>query len=243
MITRAQVEHFWRHGYVGGIDLLRPETCTRIWRHVEHSHRTQGPRAWQDPSDPLARLLRGLARHPGVLAVMRSVLGPDLMVRNAEIFAKEPGTQKHIEWHVDTHVRWPASRGMVNLWLALTPSNPETGCLQVLPDQFQGDPPYIPRNNQDLTFPRSVYENMDKSTVVALPLSPGQASLHHFRTPHYSGWTQTDQRRIGFVVRFLGADVTPEAAECRQATLVSGQALPGIRHREDIPLGWTSNRG
>lgn len=242
MISPDQVQHFWRHGYVGGVDVLTPAVCARIWRHVDRSERLEGSDTWADPDHPVARLLRGLARDPKLLSVMRAVLGPDLMIRNAEIFTKEPGSDKHIAWHVDTHVRWPESRGLVNLWLALTPSTVETGCLRVLPDLHTGDPAHVSRDREDLTFPDPVAAAMDTTTAVDLELQPGQASLHHFRTPHTSGWSRSGQRRIGFVVRFLGAGVTPEAAECGQATLVSGTALPGFGLRPDFDLGWTTNR-
>jgi ectoine hydroxylase-related dioxygenase (phytanoyl-CoA dioxygenase family) len=50
----------------------------------------------------------------------------------------------------------------------------------------------------------------DKTDIV---LRPGQVSLHHGRMIHGSGPNSSEDRRIGFVIRYVSPDVMQEVAQ------------------------------
>ncbi len=65
----------------------------------------------------------------------------------------------------------------------------------------------------------------DKTDIV---LRPGQLSLHHGRMIHGSGPNHSDDRRIGFVIRYVNPDVLQEVAQKDYAMLVEGPTEPVI---------------
>jgi hypothetical protein len=74
-------------------------------------------------------------------------------------------------------------------------------------------------------------------------LMAGEASLHSFRTVHWSGPNATDARRVGLAIRYVRADISREeraaAPTTREtATLVSGTYDPAIGSfdLEPVPL-------
>ena len=64
----------------------------------------------------------------------------------------------------------------------------------------------------------NVHQN-DKTDII---LKPGQLSLHHGRMIHGSGPNSSNDRRIGFVIRYLTPDVMQEVADVDYAILVRG---------------------
>ncbi len=237
-------------GFVSGIPVLAPAQVLRLRRHferLEDAERAADPvawrdprhRPWEDPAHPLWRLFHALSTHPRVLAAVRSVLGPDLLIRNADVFIKEPGTREEIGWHLDTATPWPDSAGMINAWLGLTPSTRDNGGLWFIPELHRRHLEGGPRDKDDLTLSASAVATLGVSRAVCNVMSAGQMSLHAFRTPHRSGGNRSPDRRIGYVTRFVSAQVAPESAECGVAFPVSG-STGRFQPRPTFPVGWRS---
>ena len=62
---------------------------------------------------------------------------------------------------------------------------------------------------------------MDESKGIQIELQPGEMSLHHVRLVHGSPPNPSNQRRVGFVVRYLPTHVAQTGGE-DSATLVRG---------------------
>ena len=68
---------------------------------------------------------------------------------------------------------------------------------------------------------QEVAVDIDESTAVRLDLSPGEMSLHHVRIVHGSPPNASDNRRIGFAIRYIPTSVRQLHGE-DSATLVRG---------------------
>ena len=82
----------------------------------------------------------------------------------------------------------------------------ETGCMRVLPGSHVGD--LLPhkdefeRNNM-LTRGQDIAVTVDDSKTVAMPLQPGEVSMHNVRLAHASGPNCSDERRIGLSMHYM----------------------------------------
>ena len=64
---------------------------------------------------------------------------------------------------------------------------------------------------------------VDPARCVDMPLKPGQMSLHHVKIAHGSGPNETDDRRIGLVIRYVPAHVKQTTGMRDTAALVRGE--------------------
>lgn len=138
-----------------------------------------------------------LATHPRVLDAVQVVLGPDILIWATELFAKHPhDAAVSIAWHRDAPYLGFSSDASVTAWIALSDSTVENGAMRVLPG--------FGRNESEI--------NDDE--VIDVVLKAGQMSLHGPDILHGSAANRSDQKRIGFAIRFA----TPE---CTQLDLKS----------------------
>ena len=64
--------------------------------------------------------------------------------------------------------------------------------------------------------------DVDEKQAVSLVLQAGEMSLHHVRLVHGSEPNPSDQRRIGFAIRYLPTHVRQVVGTTDSATLVRG---------------------
>ncbi|MFT5684007.1 MAG: ectoine hydroxylase-related dioxygenase (phytanoyl-CoA dioxygenase family) [Myxococcota bacterium] len=220
------VARYAMDGVLCGLEVLPPAQALRIGGHCLR----RGKRA--------ESLLHALAAQPALIAAVGAVLGADLMVRNADVFIKLPGCEGRIDWHLDTSVPWPDCAGMANLWVALSHSGPDSGGVTYLPGQHRTPLTDGPKDRDHLTLSETARAGLPTHNAICPTLSPGQATLHAFSTPHRSGANGSTVPRVGLVLRYIDAGIAQEVAECGQGFLVSGQARGTIGQRTDFPVGW-----
>jgi ectoine hydroxylase-related dioxygenase (phytanoyl-CoA dioxygenase family) len=75
--------------------------------------------------------------------------------------------------------------------------------------------------NNLLTRGQEIAVDVDQSKAVRLDLRPGEISLHHMRLVHGSAPNPSDQRRIGFAIRYIPTYVRQLEGN-DSATLVRG---------------------
>lgn len=102
------------------------------------------------------------------------------------------------------------SNNFVTPWIALSPSNLDTGCMSMIPgSHLQHIKPHDDTYGEDNILTRGqVVRDVDESAAVNLILKPGQMSLHHAQTVHGSQPNTSQQRRVGFALQsFMPSDV------------------------------------
>src|SRR5271168_3072387 len=122
-----------------------------------------------------------LGRNPAVLDAVEDVIGPDILLFGASIFAKDARDPRFVSWHQDSAYFGLSPHQEVTAWIAFTDSRPDSGCLRVLPKSHLGpDLQHVETRAKDNMLGRGqTIMGLDDSSAVDLVLEPGQFSLHH----------------------------------------------------------------
>jgi hypothetical protein len=147
-----------------------------------------------------------LATHDAIADAAESILGPDLLIDGTLVLCKYPNDPSYVSWHQDSvYSGWHLSPS-VSAWVALTPSTCQSGCMRVIAgSQARGLLPHAEHRDQDNLLRRGerVGIEVDERDAIDLELRPGEMSLHHCNIIHGSNANRSDQKRIGFIVRFV----------------------------------------
>lgn len=238
LLTAAEVEQFRRAGYVAPFRAMSAEDASLCRRRIEAYEASQG-------TDANATLkIKGhlafpwlveLGRNPAILDAVEDVIGPNILLFGASIFAKNAHDPRYVSWHQDSAYfgLWPHDE--VTAWVAFTPSRVENGCLRVLPgSHLAPDQRHVETHAKDNMLAKGqTIEGIDESKAVDLILEPGQFSLHHERTAHGSEANRSDDRRIGFAYFFIPTHVRSMLGR-RKALLVRG--VDTYNHWDPDPL-------
>jgi ectoine hydroxylase-related dioxygenase (phytanoyl-CoA dioxygenase family) len=167
-----------------------------------------------------------IVSNPNVLDAVESVLGPDLLVWETGWFFKSPKDKAFVSWHQDGTYWGIHPPNVVTAWVALSESNPENGCLRVIPrthkTSFLSQRETYARDNM-LSRGQEIAVEVDESLAVDLVLRPGEMSLHHVAIVHGSKANTSEMPRIGIAIRFTTPDVVQESPERQIVHLVRGK--------------------
>ena len=106
------------------------------------------------------------------------------------------------------------------------PSTRENGCMRVIPGSHTRDQiGHTDTHAGDNMLSRGQVVNceVDETRAVDLALRPGEMSLHHVRLIHGSEPNPTDDRRIGFAIRYIPPYVRQTNGPRDSAALVRGR--------------------
>ena len=233
-LSEAQVARYWHDGYLFPLELMSVAQA-QLWREklekVERDYKeAKMPRTLNTYKRINAQCVMPfayeLASQPSLLDIVEGILGPDILIYGAEFFIKEAHSEKIVTMHQDlTYWGLGATDNLVTAWIALSEVNLDSGCMQfvagshanqILPHEDTFDKNNLLSRGQEIQV--EVKEE-DKTDII---LRPGQLSLHHGRMIHGSGPNHSDDRRIGFVIRYVNPEVLQEVAQKDYAMLVRG---------------------
>ena len=228
LLTRAQIAQYERDGYVAPIRIMSEADAAAIRARLEEFEgRSGGPLRGdlRHKAHLLFPWLAELVRNGRMLDAVEDLYGGDLLCWSTNFFIKEARNPAFVSWHQDSTYWGLSAPDVVTAWVALTPSNPANGAMAVLPGSHTLD--QIPhRDTFDkhnlLTRGQEVAVEVDARKAVALELGPGEMSLHHVRLVHGSPPNPSDDRRIGFAIRYIPTRVYQLEGE-DSATLVRGE--------------------
>jgi ectoine hydroxylase-related dioxygenase (phytanoyl-CoA dioxygenase family) len=149
-----------------------------------------------------------LARDPGLVGHVESVLGRGVSVYFSQIFFKPPEGGGPKPAHQDNFYFGPTDiEGVVTAWIALDDANLENGCLY-FGDGTNLGPVYghfAPEGEPfNLQLPEPV---LDKQPMVPAPVRKGGVSFHHGNTFHRSGPNHSMQWRRACALHYVRNDV------------------------------------
>jgi non-haem Fe2+, alpha-ketoglutarate-dependent halogenase len=227
MLTTAQIEQYREEGFVSPVRVMSEAAAGEYRRRLEAFEATSGGPLGGDlrhKSHLLFTWLAELVRHDRILDAIEDLYGPDLLCWSTNFFIKEKANPAFVSWHQDS-TYWGLSKpDVVSAWIAFTPAHGGNGAMQVIPGSHKVD--QIPhRDTFDkhnlLTRGQEIAVDVDESKAVTITLEPGEMSLHHVRLVHGSPPNTSDDRRIGFAIRYVPTSVSQIAGE-DSATLVRG---------------------
>ncbi|MDB5825036.1 MAG: Chlorinating enzyme [Herminiimonas sp.] len=230
---------FQRDGYYAPAQVMSPGEAAEYRRRLEAFEASQGrrlPPQYHQKAHLLFTWLADLIRRPQILDAVESVLGPNLLVWSTSFFIKEANDPAYVSWHQDSTYWGLSAPEVVTAWVAFSDSNHENGCLRVVPGTHTMDQVEhvdTAGENNMLTRGQEIAVKVDESTAVELPLRPGEMSLHHIRLFHNSQPNQSNDRRIGFAIRYIPTRISQASGGKSTATLVRG--TDQYRHFEHEP--------
>jgi non-heme Fe2+,alpha-ketoglutarate-dependent halogenase len=227
MLSREQVEQYRQQGFLSPIRVMSAEEAADYRARLEAFEASTGGPLGGDArhkSHLLFTWLAELVRHDRILDAVEDLYGPDLLCWSTNFFIKEKANPAFVSWHQDS-TYWGLSKpDVVSAWIAFTPAHGGNGAMRVIPGSHRTD--QIPhRDTFDehnlLTRGQEVAVDVDESKAVTIALEPGEMSLHHVRLVHGSPPNTSDDRRIGFAIRYVPTAVS-QIAGADSATLVRG---------------------
>jgi Phytanoyl-CoA dioxygenase (PhyH) len=227
ILSQQQIDDFWRDGCIFPIRVMSEPDALEIRRRLEaFEAKTGGPLKGdlRHKSHLLFSWLGDLVRHEKIVDAIEDLHGPDLLCWTTNFFIKEAHNPAFVSWHQDSTYWGLDKPDVVTAWIALTPSNKENGAMGFIPGTHKGD--QIPHRdtfaqNNLLTRGQEVAVDVDERQAVTIELKPGEMSLHHVRLVHGSPPNPSDDRRIGFAIRYIPTNVAQVAGN-DSATLVRG---------------------
>ena len=131
-----------------------------------------------------------------------------------------------MSWHQDLNYWGLDTDDLITVWLALSPATLESGCMRVLPQSHRGDMmPHEDKFEADnlLTRGQEISVEVDDAKTVAMPLAPGEMSLHNGRLAHASGPNGSTDRRIGLSLHYMPTNTRQIIGDWDSAALARGE--------------------
>lgn len=226
-LTNEQIRTYNDQGFIAPVDLLTPVEVTDARSKLDAyeastggplsgPHRTGGHLLWTWVDE--------LMRHERLLDAVEDLIGPNILCWNSIFWIKEAGSPSYVGWHQDINYWGLDNDDLVNVWIALSPANEASGCMQVLPgshrETFEHDETYAADNM--LTRGQDLAIDIGDREVATMALAPGQMSMHNVRLAHGSGPNTTDDRRIGLSLQYIPTRTRQTLIEKDSAALVRG---------------------
>ena len=228
LLTEEQVAAYHRDGCVFPIRVMSEGAANELRLRLEAFERTAGGPLKGDlrhKSHLLFAWLGDLVRQDAIVDAIEDLYGQDLFCWTTNFFIKEAHNPAFVSWHQDS-TYWGLDRpDVVTAWIAFTDSNATNGAMGFIPGTHASD--QIPHRDtfaKDnlLTRGQEVAVDVDAAKAVTITLKPGEMSLHHVRLVHGSPPNPSDDRRIGFAIRYIPTSVKQVAGD-DSATLVRGE--------------------
>ena len=203
ILTEQQIEQYREKGFISPVRVVSKAEALSIKSQLEDME-AQFPEEVNAESRNNLHLsfefLDALAHNPVIVDAMEDLIGPDIALWASVMFIKEPSSKHYVSWHQDATYMGMDDVNFPTPWIALSPSNLETGCMTMISGSHRQEI----REHED-TFAEhniltrgQVIAEVDESKGVDLILEPGEMSIHHGAIIHGSKPNKSQQRRIGF---------------------------------------------
>src|SRR5262249_23657362 len=130
-----------------------------------------------------------IATTPAILDAVEDLIGPDIMLYQNTIWAKNADESSYVSWHQDNTYFGFEPCETLSVWVALSPSRPESGSMRFLKGSHRlGQVPVTYETRATNMLSSGQIAIVDHGAFEAVPtsLSPGKASIHHAWMVHGS---------------------------------------------------------
>ncbi|MCA3131829.1 MAG: phytanoyl-CoA dioxygenase family protein [Betaproteobacteria bacterium] len=229
MITGEQVAFYRDEGYVVVEGLIGQELLGRMRRVVdrtvegargltghndvydlEPSHRPDAPRVRRiKKPHQVDAVFAEVLRTPGLLMVLRALLGPHVRLHGSKLNIKAPRYGSPVEWHQDWAFYPHTNDDILAIGVMLDDVGPENGPMLVLPGTHRG-PTYD--HHAEGRFCGAMDPaacGLDFSKAVPCLGRAGSCSFHHVRLVHGSAENSSDRPRQLLLYECAAADAWP----------------------------------
>jgi len=203
VLTKLQIEQYHDQGFICPIRVISEQEALSIKDELEQVEK-EFPEEINSESRNNLHLsfafLDALAHNKIIVDAIEDLIGPNISLWASVMFIKEPSSKHYVSWHQDATYMGLDSLDFPTPWIALSPSNIETGCMTMIAGshktKIQNHEDTFAENN--ILTRGQVIQDVDESKAVDLILQPGEMSIHHGAVIHGSQPNNSNQRRIGF---------------------------------------------
>lgn len=228
MLSNEAIQNYREQGFVFPVEVLDPVSAARLRGAIEGIEQFQGHalnRVQCNKSYLLFDWADELVNHPAILDAVESLIGPDILCYMSNLFTKEAGSKSYVSMHQDAAYWGVDADDVVTAWVALSPATAASGVMKVEPGSHRTLLKQVNTYAADNLLTRGqevVAANLHPESQIYMELKPGQMSLHHFMLVHGSDANSTDDRRIGFAIRYVAA-TAKKIGRPESALLVRGE--------------------
>jgi non-haem Fe2+, alpha-ketoglutarate-dependent halogenase len=212
-LTRAQIEFFNRNGYLKGLRIFSEAEMAEQRRYFDDLLAQTLAAGGDSYSISTAHLRYGkvydLLTHPRLVAIVKDLLGENVVGWGSHYFCKMPGDGKRVSWHQDASY-WPLTPSKtVSIWLAIDDADVENACMRYLPGtHLLGHLTWqLSENDEANVLNQTIPEIERYGEPVNVELKAGEIALHSDLLLHGSEANTSARRRCGLTLRYCAADV------------------------------------
>lgn len=228
-LTVSQVEQYNREGYLKGLSILTADEVAETRGYFDRLLEEAIAQGRDSYSISTAHLKHGrvydLLTDERIVALVKDVLGENVIGWGSHFFCKMPHDGKAVAWHQDASY-WPLTPSKaVTVWLAIDDADIENACMRfVAGSHLHGHHTWRPSTDEEHNVLNQTVENAEQyGSVVYDELKAGECSLHSDLLLHGSDANESPRRRCGLTLRYCTPDVTAGSDWYRKGVLVSGK--------------------
>jgi hypothetical protein len=241
-LTEEQVAQYRRDGFVSPVRVMPEEEAIAIRRKVEDFEAAQGKPIHGTQKTKSALLfpwIHDMVSRKAVLDAVEDLIGPDILMYQNGAWFKDPESASYVSWHQDANYYGMDPLELVTCWVALSHATVRMGCMQVLPGSHkQGmmavDYTEVNEGNLLASGQRTRIA-IDENKIAAMPLRPGEMSMHHVCLVHSSLPNHGDDRRMGFSIAYVAPHVRQTTKLRASAMLMRGEDRYGHYTLDELP--------
>lgn len=233
VLTPDQIAAFNRDGYIKGIRIYTPEEITSIRDYFDSLLEQVVAAGGNSYSISTAHLKYGrvwdILAERRIVAVVRDLLGDNLVGWGSHFFCKMPKDGKAVAWHQDASY-WPLSVSKaLTVWLAIDNADRENGCMKFIAgSHHHGHLTYRPSTPEEHNVLDQTVENAQQfGTEVWDELLAGEISIHSDLLLHGSEANMSDRRRCALTLRYCASDVRAGMNWNQKGVILSGSDPSG----------------
>ena len=145
---------------------------------------------------------------PPILDMVEQLIGPDLILWGTTFFHKPVGEERIVPWHRDGRY-WPIKPlATTSVWIAVTDTTVENGCLRVIPGSHAARSigEHYRDHSDGVTIPETLQpDQFDESQARDIELEAGQMVVFDVYMAHASQANRSGTKRVGYALRFMPA--------------------------------------
>jgi len=174
---------------------------------VEDQAGASGVFVWK--ADLLPEEFNRLACHPELVAVLCSLIGPEIEFLSAKPVFKSGRVTFASPWHQD-YAYWGGATKL-SVWIALEDATPENGCIKVIPGSHKRFMEHSNIKDVNGFVNRVLDGHLAGARVVSMPMQTGDALVFHDCLLHSSYSNKSGQDRWCFIPTYRDASVPDES--------------------------------
>lgn len=214
-LSAEQVEHYNDAGFVAPLDLFEPGEVDSLRAYIDDllgqvlSAGDQRNSYSINSYHHVCERLWGVVTESRITALVRDILGDEVVCWGSHLFAKLPGDGKEVPFHQDA-VYWPLTPSKtVTVWLAIDDADADNAAMQFVPRSHLAGP----LEHEGLALDGTRVLGRRATGLERWPdrfvdeLRAGQVSLHSDLLLHGSDANTSTRRRAGLTLRYAAAEV------------------------------------